>query len=184
MRRALFTFTLWALLTPSWALGQALAGPEAKLWSSGQLQIEAGQFYVRGRSRVIDDRLPPLRSDVALSSVGLWYGLSDRIQFSATLPYVAANSTWEGRWTGGLGDIEGQFDLQVRGDGLDSTALTLELGTTAPTGDDAVGGMGWRAFAGLRAFKRFDPILQFGEVAYAHGFEQRFHGSWLFTSLK
>lgn len=175
MQRTLVTLML-ALLTPSWALAQAVARDEAKLWSGQQLQIELGAIYARGRSHVIDERLPILRPDLGLASIGLWYGLSDRIQISATLPYLTAGSTWDESRTDGLGDISGQLDVRLRGDALDSTALLLEVGATAPTGAKPVGGGGWLGFAGLRAFKRLDPILEFGEIAYAHGFEQGLAG--------
>lgn len=167
MRRGIvLSLAIFALVSE--ASAQAGREQDGTLWMAGQLQFDLRHFYVRGRETQVDEG-PPLRSDAFIGAVTIGYGVTDRWQVTATLPFTALTSTWRLAPIRGINDIEAQVDVRLRGDGL-QTAVVLLSAVSMPTGGPELGTGEWQMSGGVRFFKRLDPVLQFAEVRWHESF--------------
>lgn len=149
----------------------------------GEYEVEAGVGYQRDSRDLLGIVKATQRSFAV--PLSLRYGLADRAEVSATVPFVHTSSevndseTVERNRKTGLGDFGLGFKYVIFEETEKWPAVIVSLGGRAPTGEDPYGanatglepGAGhWSVTPGLFFVKEDEPVVLFGGIGYTHQF--------------
>ena len=161
--------------------------------SSGVLTLSKKQVVVEafGEYRTIQNGSAPeedekLLKNMTIGSLGIRYGLSDKITISALLPYIFLHTNYGD--DKGIGDliVSGTFDVYSK----NYFSLAFKAGVKLPTGVQkssnfdnttvVVGSGSYDPIASILFSKRWNKIAMQGSVLYKYatpGFRNNYYGS-------
>jgi opacity protein-like surface antigen len=161
--------------TPESEMDGANTAIEQSLGSRGLVLLPLGSFRITPSATFVQNGSGNTRADSYIAGVNLQAGLPYGMMASINAPYL-----WQDFSSGsneGMGDISAAISKKLNNETAMIPSLTATLSYRDNNGKDAFSavpiGSGFKSTSiNFSAFKRFDPLVVYGNFSYSHAFER------------
>lgn len=167
-------------VTPEPEIDDANTAIEESLGSKGLVLLPAGSFRIAPSATFVQNGSGDTRADSYIAGINLQAGLPYGMLASINSPYL-----WQDFSRGsneGVGDISVALGKKLNNETAMLPSIIATVSYRDNNGKDAFSavpiGSGFKsASINFSAFKRFDPLVVFGNFSYSHAFERSVEAS-------